>query len=72
MIGNTGQLIATIVPSQCNQQGSNILTSNNSIVTVDDTGKVTAVAAGTAIVTNDSRRQSYCFTCSNCNRTIIR
>ncbi|WP_458363707.1 Ig-like domain-containing protein [Clostridium felsineum] len=50
-VGKTDILSATVAPSNATNQAVTWTTSNNNIVTVDNTGKITAVGAGTAIIT---------------------
>lgn len=50
-IGDSGQLYATVVPADASNQNVTWESSNNNIAAVDGTGKVTAVAAGTAAIT---------------------
>ena len=49
--GDTGQLIATISPADASDKSVIWTSSSTSIATVDQTGKVTAVAAGSCTIT---------------------
>ena len=62
-IGATDTLIYTVLPAGANQ--SVTWTSNNtSIATVDSTGKVTAVAVGTAIITVKANDGGFTAACT--------
>ena len=50
-VGETKKLTATIYPLDADEKGVTWESSNNGIATVDQTGKVKAVAAGTCIIT---------------------
>lgn len=50
-VGGTDQLIASVKPSNATNQTVTFVSSDPKILTVDNTGKVTYVAAGTATVT---------------------
>lgn len=50
-VGNTDTLLASITPTNATNASVNWTSSNTKIVTVDNTGKVTAVNAGTATIT---------------------
>ena len=50
-VGDDFQLVATITPSDATNQNVTWTSSDNGIATVDDTGKVTALAEGTATIT---------------------
>lgn len=50
-VGQTETLIATVLPANATNKNVTWSTSNSSIATVDQNGKVTARAAGTAVVT---------------------
>lgn len=50
-VGNTETLTATVSPANAANKNVNWKSSNQSVATVDDSGKVTAVAPGTAIIT---------------------
>ena len=49
-VGESETLIATVYPSDADNQAVTWTSSNFSIASVDQTGKVTAVAAGTSII----------------------
>ena len=51
LIGQTGQLTATILPDKATYKGLIWTSSDESVATVDATGKVTAVAIGKATIT---------------------
>ena len=53
-VGKTANLVATVLPVEVVEKGVSYVSSNSSIVTVDPTGKLTAVAPGTATVTATS------------------
>lgn len=49
--GNTGTIVATVSPSNATNKAVTWSSSDNAIITVDNTGKWTAVKAGTATIT---------------------
>ena len=49
-VGGTGNLIATVNPSDATDKTVTWTSSNTAIATVDANGKVTAVAPGTAVI----------------------
>ncbi|MDR2917426.1 MAG: leucine-rich repeat protein [Tannerella sp.] len=51
MAGGTLQLVATVSPSNATNQNVTWSSSNDAVATVDATGKVTAIGAGSAIIT---------------------
>ncbi|UXX81029.1 Ig-like domain-containing protein [Reichenbachiella carrageenanivorans] len=51
MTGSTQQLSASVAPSHATNQNVNYTSNNTNVVTVNGAGLVTAIAAGTAIVT---------------------
>ncbi|NLY43513.1 MAG: hypothetical protein GX066_06030 [Clostridiaceae bacterium] len=51
IVGETGQLTATVIPDNATNKAVKFSSSNTGIATVDDAGKVTAVAEGTATIT---------------------
>ena len=62
-INEVKTLTATLTPSNATNQNVTWTTSNDSIVTVDTSGKVTAVGAGTAIITataTDGNKAAQC------------
>ena len=52
--GATGNLVATVAPSNASYKAVRFTSSDEAIATVDDKGLVTAVAAGTADITVES------------------
>jgi hypothetical protein len=56
--GNDATLVATIAPSNATNKTVNWSSSNTAVATVDNTGKVTAVAAGAATITATSAANS--------------
>ena len=50
-VNGTQQLTATVAPTNATNKNTTFTSSNNSIATVNSTGLVTAVAAGTATIT---------------------
>ena len=63
----TGQLTATIAPSNATNKNVSWNSSNTSVATVDSTGKITAVGVGTAtitVTTSDGNKTA------NCNVTV--
>ena len=52
--GATGNLVATIAPSNASYKAVSYKSSDEEVATVDSTGKVTAVKAGTAEITVES------------------
>lgn len=64
-VGNTSQLTATVLPSTANNASLTWSTSSSSVATVNETGLVTAVGAGTATITATAKDGSGKFaTCS--------
>ncbi len=51
LVGEQGQLTATILPENANNQGISWESSNTAVATVNDQGVVTATSEGTAIIT---------------------
>lgn len=49
--GATGQLTATVAPSNATNKAVTFSSSDTDIATVDNTGKITAIKAGTADIT---------------------
>lgn len=62
--GSSGQLTATIAPSTATNKNVTWTSSNNNVATVDSTGRVTAVAAGTTTITATTTDGNYVATCS--------
>ena len=61
--GKTITLVATINPSNATNKGVTWSSSNNSVATVDQSGKVTAVGKGTAtitVITKDGSKKATC------------
>ena len=52
--GATGNLVATVAPSNASYKAVSFTSSDEAIATVDDNGLVTAVKAGTADITVES------------------
>jgi uncharacterized protein YjdB len=71
ILGNTDILIATIGPSNATNQSVAWTTSDSTIATVDNTGKVTPLKAGTVTITvateDGSKTASCTLTVSNAN-----
>ena len=53
-VGATGNLVATIAPSNASYKAVKFTSSDDKVATVDNEGKVTAVKAGTADITVES------------------
>lgn len=63
IVGQTDTLTAVVTPSTANE--AKVWTSSdNSIVTVDSTGKITAIGEGTAIIIVTTADSSYIATCT--------
>ncbi|MBO4286005.1 MAG: Ig domain-containing protein, partial [Bacilli bacterium] len=63
-VGETKQLVATVLPSSASNKGVTWSSTNEAVVTVSETGLLTAVSAGSAIVTvktDDGGYQEYCI-----------
>jgi len=60
--GNTGQLTATVTPNDADNKSVTWTSSNTNVATVDSSGKVTAVASGSATITatNASGQNATC------------
>ena len=54
VVGATGNLVATIAPSNASYKAVKFTSSDDKVATVDNTGKVTAVKAGSADITVES------------------
>jgi uncharacterized protein YjdB len=63
-IGETEQLSATIIPADANDHGMSWSSDNNAVATVSETGLVTAVAEGTAVVTVTTDDGDFTATCT--------
>jgi uncharacterized protein YjdB len=63
-VGSTQQLTATIVPSNATNQTVSWSSSNTSVATINSTGLVTAVAAGSAIITVNTQDGGKTATCA--------
>jgi hypothetical protein len=62
-VGSNETLIATISPADATNKNVTWSSSNNSVATVDATGKVTALSAGTSIITVTTTDQSKTAQC---------
>ena len=63
-VGETKQLTATVLPSSASNKGVTWSSTNEAVVSVSETGLLTAVSAGSAIVTvktDDGGYQEYCI-----------
>ncbi|MFT8314025.1 MAG: Ig-like domain-containing protein [Clostridium sp.] len=63
-VGDTDTLTATAAPSNATNKAVTWASSNSSVATVDSTGKVTAVAAGTAAITATTADGSKTANCT--------
>lgn len=63
-VGGEGTLTATVTPSNATNKAVTWSSSNTSVATVSSTGKVTAVAAGSATITVTTSDGGYTATCS--------
>jgi hypothetical protein len=63
-IGDTSNLTATVTPSGATYKTVLWNSGNNSVATVDSTGKVTAVNSGTAVITASTVEGVYTATCT--------
>ena len=62
-VGSTGQLIATVAPTNATNKNATWSSSNTSVATVSSTGLVTAVAAGMVMITattQDGNKTASC------------
>lgn len=57
-------LVATLTPANTTYSTVTWSSSNTSVATVDSTGKVTGVAAGTAVITATTERGGYSASCT--------
>ena len=62
-VGSAETLIATVIPSNATNKNVTWTSSNTGIAVIDSTGKVTAVSAGTAIITVTTEDGKYTATC---------
>jgi N-acetylmuramoyl-L-alanine amidase CwlD len=62
-IGGTDTLTATIAPKTANE-AVDWTSSNDAVVAVDNTGKITAISVGTAIITAMTPDENYIATCT--------
>ena len=62
-VGDTEILSATIVPNNATNKNITWSSSNTSVATVNSNGKVTAIAAGSALITAKSVDGGYSATC---------
>ena len=63
-VGGTAQLTATVTPTNATNQNVTWESSNPSVATVDESGKVTAVAPGEATITVTTEDGSKTATCT--------
>lgn len=63
-VGETKNLTATILPSNASNNGVTWSSSNTSVATVSSSGKITAVANGTATITCKTADGGYTASCS--------
>ena len=63
-IENTSSLSATVTPFNATEQGISWTSSDTDVVTVDQSGKVTAVGAGNATITVKTTDGGHTATCS--------
>ena len=67
-VGDTKQLNATVLPSSASNKGVTWSSTNEAVVSVSETGLLTAVSAGSAIVTvktDEGGYQEYCIVSVN-------
>jgi uncharacterized protein YjdB len=62
--GGNETLTATVLPSNATNKNVTWSSSNSAIATVDNNGKVTALAAGTAIITATTQDGGFTATCN--------
>ena len=62
-VGNSVSLVPTISPSNATNQNVSWNSSNENVATVDSSGKVTAVAAGTSTITVSTIDGNFTATC---------
>ena len=63
-IGNEQILVATVTPENATDKSVTWSSSNTSVATVDQNGKVTAVAEGEAIITATTKDKGFKATCT--------
>ena len=63
-VGGTAQLTATVTPTNATNQNVTWESSNSSVATVDESGKVTAVAPGEATITVTTADGNHAATCA--------
>ena len=61
--GKSFQLTATVIPADATNRNVIWTSSDSAIATVDNNGKVTAVAGGTAVITVTTEQNGYTATC---------
>jgi uncharacterized protein YjdB/GH25 family lysozyme M1 (1,4-beta-N-acetylmuramidase) len=63
-VGDTDALTTSISPSNATNNNIDWTSSNNAVATVDKNGKITAIAAGSAVITAQSEDGNKTATCS--------
>lgn len=63
-VGNSETLVATVLPTEAINKGVVWSSSNTSIATVDNNGKVTAVSGGSATITAKTQDGGYSASCN--------
>ena len=63
-VGSDETLTATLTPANTTYDTVSWSSSDTSVATVDDDGEVTAVAAGTAVITATTERGGYTASCT--------
>ena len=64
LVGNQGELTATILPSNATNQNLTWMSSNNLVASVDSSGVVTGVSPGSAVITVTTQDGGYSKTCA--------
>ena len=64
LVGNTRQLLATVLPENATNKSVTWLSGNTSVATVSSTGLVTAKSVGSAVITAKTADGGYTTTCS--------